>query len=106
MLILKQQERLSVFVWGVCPPESCALLLQHHWLHLCSQSCAKAEEWGIGADAGGGAGVNRVPAAVARKNKTTALDLHSVSGLLLLCWRQVECCFELRLLCETCSLSG
>lgn len=54
MLILKQQERLSVFVWGVCPPESYALLLQHHWLHFCSQSCAKAEEWGIGADAGEG----------------------------------------------------
>lgn len=99
MLILKQQERHGIFVGGVCPPESCPLLLRQCRLQSCSQSCADAEEWGIGVDAR--EKVNPAPAAVARKSKTTALDLHSVSGLLLLC---IERCFELRLLWETCPL--
>lgn len=83
ILTLQQWERLSVFGGGLCPRELCASLLRQCRHHSCSQSCAKAEKWGIGAGSRGR--LKPLPAAVVGKTKPTALDLHVVSGLLLLC---------------------
>lgn len=77
--------RDPVCLWGrLCPRELCASLLPQCRHRSCSQSCAKVEKQGRGA--GSRERLKPLPAAVAGKTKPTAVDLHVVSGLLLLCW--------------------
>lgn len=90
-LIWKQQERLSVFVCGVCPPQSCALLLQQCWLHSRSQGCAEAEEWGIGADA---RGEIILPLQQWQEQNHCLGSAFSVRFAFAVLETEVECCFD------------